>query len=93
MSLSRFYGAPVNTKILNVFILMFLFSCGIKIGNATECNLSYSQLSTEALEVLRKKFPERKFEIGAAPGCHPDGGSRVWASESSVEVVRLPELE
>lgn len=57
----------MDTKILNVFILMFLFSCGIEIGNATECNLSYSQLSTEALEVLRKKFPERKFEIGAAP--------------------------
>ncbi len=57
--------APVNAWTLNVLVLAFLFFCGV--GYAAECNVSYPQLRAEALELLRSKFPEQKFEVGNAP--------------------------
>lgn len=65
MSHSHHRHAPVNAWTLNVLVLAFLFFCGF--GHAAECNLSYPQLRAEALELLRSKFPEQKFEVGSAP--------------------------
>jgi len=67
MSHSHHFRAPGNTRMLNVLVLTFLSFCGLGLGRAAECNLSYQQLRTEALELLRSKFPEQKFEIGNAP--------------------------
>lgn len=41
--------------------------CAIGMGHATACELTYPQLRAEALEVLRSRFPDEKFEVGESP--------------------------
>lgn len=62
------------------------------IGHAAECDLSYLQLRAEALEVLRNKFPDEKFEAGNAPDVIRMGAAELGLQNLRSKVCAAPAL-